>query len=292
MGVTTVVTGNCGGSWLSLSESFRSLEQNGISVNLASLIGHNTVRRAILKEDARDPSPEELEKMKQLVDQAMRDGAVGFATGLIYIPGTFAKTDEVIELAKVAAKHGGVYASHIRNEEAQVADAIKEAINVGEKAGLPVEISHFKISSKKLWGQTKMTVSLVREARERGLQVTVDQYAYTASSTGLEVLIPSWVHDGGREKAVERLRDPQTRQRIIKDMFDDIHGMGFKDWSYAVVANYRPDPSFNGKTIAQITEQVRRKKGAARPSRANHRDVSGERRPRPNGLPQDEREGR
>ncbi len=259
MGVTTVVTGNCGGSWLPLGEAFRSLEARGISINLASLVGHNTVRRAVMKDDRREPTPHELERMKELVDQAMREGAVGLSTGLIYIPGTFAKTEEIIELAKVVARYQGIYASHIRNEENEVLQAIREAITVGEKAGLPVEISHFKISSKKLWGQSAMTVGLVREARERGLAVTVDQYAYPASSTGLDVLLPSWVHDGGREKAVQRLGDPQMRRQIIAEMIADIRSMGFKDFSYAYVANYRPDPRFNGKNIAQITAEVRKK---------------------------------
>lgn len=259
MGVTTVVTGNCGGSWLPLGEAFRSLETTGISLNLASLIGHNTVRRAVMRDEAREPTPEELERMKQLVDQAMREGAVGLSTGLIYIPGTFAKTDEIIELAEVVARYHGVYASHIRNEENEVVQAITEALTVGEKAGLPVEISHFKISSKKLWGQSPLTIGLVRQARERGVAVTVDQYAYPASSTGLDVLIPSWVHDGGRAKAVERLRDPQMRRKIVAEMIADIRSMGFKDFSYAYVANYRPEPRFNGKNIAQITAEVRKK---------------------------------
>ena len=259
MGVTTVVTGNCGGSWLPLGEAFRSLEATGVSLNLASLIGHNTVRRAVMRDEARDPTPEELERMKQLVDQAMREGAVGLSTGLIYIPGTFAKTDEIVELAKVVARYHGIYASHIRNEENEVAQAITEALTVGERAGVPVEISHFKISSKKLWGQSPMTIGLVRQARERGLAVTVDQYAYPASSTGLDVLIPSWVHDGGRAKAVERLRDPQMRRKIVAEMIADIRRMGFKDFSYAYVANYPPEPRFNGKNIAQITAQLRRK---------------------------------
>ncbi len=260
MGVTTIVTGNCGGSWLAVGDSLRSLEAKGVSINLATLVGHNTVRRAAMKDEARDPAPAELEKMAQLVEQAMRDGAVGLSTGLIYIPGTFAKTDEIVALAKVAAKHDGIYASHIRSEGNEVIAAIKEAILVGETAGLPVEISHFKISSKKLWGQSRLTTSLIREARERGLQVTIDQYAYPASSTGLETQLPDWVLDGGREAAIARLRDPKQRAQIKKAMMQNLKKAGRKNYSHAFVANYRPDSTFNGKNLAEITQQVRGKK--------------------------------
>jgi N-acyl-D-amino-acid deacylase len=260
MGVTTIVTGNCGGSWLAVGDSLRSLEAKGVSINLATLVGHNTVRRAVMKEEARDPLPDELTKMQELVDQAMRDGAVGLSTGLIYIPGTFAKTDEIVALAKAAARHDGIYASHIRNEGNEVVAAIKEAILIGETAGLPVEISHFKISSKKLWGQSRLTTSLIREARERGLQVTIDQYAYPASSTGLDVLLPDWVHDGGREAAAARLRNPAQREQIKKEMVKMQRDRGLKNYSFAFVANYRPDSTFNGKNIEEITQQVRGKK--------------------------------
>lgn len=260
MGVTTIVTGNCGGSWLQIGDSLRALEARGISVNLATLIGHNTIRRAVMKEEARSPSPEELARMQFLVEQAMRAGAVGLSTGLIYIPGTFAKTDEIIALAKMAAQYKGVYASHIRNEGNEVVAAINEAIQIGEQAGLPVEISHFKISSKKLWGQSQLTTSLIQQARERGLQITVDQYAYPASSTGLETQLPDWVFDGGRDAAMTRLRDNRQRDQIKKEMIKNLEKAGRKSYSHAFVAFYRPDTTFNGKSIAEITEQVRRKK--------------------------------
>ena len=260
MGVTTIVTGNCGGSWLPIGDSLRALETRGLSVNLATLIGHNTIRRAIMKDEARQPSADELTKMQQLVEQAMHDGAVGLSTGLIYIPGTFAKTDEIIALAKTAAQDKGVYASHIRSEGSEVVAAIKEAIEVGEQAGLPVQISHFKISSKKLWGQSETTTSLIREARDRGLQVTVDQYAYPASSTGLETQLPDWVLNGGRDAAISRLRDNQQRDQIKKEMIQNLEKAGRKSYSHAFVAFYRPDTTFNGKSIAEITQQVRKKK--------------------------------
>lgn len=258
MGVTTVVTGNCGGSWLPVGETLRRLAEQGLSINVATLVGHNSVRRAVMGEEARRPTPEELERMKGLVEQAMREGAVGLSTGLIYIPGTYAETEEIVELARVVARYGGIYASHIRDEGNGVLEAIREALQIGERAGVPVQISHFKVSSKKLWGESRQTVQLVRQARERGLSVTVDQYVYPASSTGLETLLPSWVHDGGRQKAVERLRDPKLRERIVQEMLRSLREQGFKDYSYAYVAQYRPDPSFNGKNIAEITRAVRR----------------------------------
>src|SRR5262245_34942407 len=165
MGVTSVVTGNCGGSALPLGDWFARLEQKGFSINVASLVGHNTVRHDGMGGDFdRPPTPEELRKMRDLVDQAMRDGAVGFSTGLEYVPGTYAKTDEIAELAKVAAGYGGIYATHMRNEDLTVEQAIKESLEVGSLAGCPVEISHFKISSKSRWGASAITIKMVEEA--------------------------------------------------------------------------------------------------------------------------------
>jgi N-acyl-D-amino-acid deacylase len=198
--------------------------------------------------------------MDELVEKAMRDGAVGLSTGLIYLPGTFAKTEEVVELAKSAAKYGGVYASHIRNEEGKVMEAVSEAINIGEQANMPVEISHFKISAKRLWGQTDKTIGLVEAARARGLTVTVDQYAYPASSTSLDSRIPSWVLAGGRAEGRKRLADPATRTKVVDEMKAELKDRGFKDYNYAYVASYRAEPKFNGKNIAEITKEVRNKK--------------------------------
>jgi len=190
----------------------------------------------------------------------MREGAVGLSTGLIYVPGTYAKTEEVVELARSAAKFGGVYASHIRNEEGKVVDAVNEAINIGEQANMPVEISHFKISSKRLWGQSNTTIGLVEAARARGLTVTVDQYAYTASSTSLDSRMPSWVLAGGRAEGRKRLADPATRRKVVEDMKKELKDRGFKDYSYAYVASYSADAKFNGKNIAELTQDVRKSK--------------------------------
>src|SRR6185503_12052979 len=260
MGVTTLVTGNCGSSTTDVAEFLGRIKEKPLAVNLATLIAHGSVRRRAVGLDDRAPTPEELKQMEALVEQGMKDGAVGLSTGLIYVPGTYAKTDEIVSLARVAAKYGGVYATHMRNEGEKVADAIRESIQIGEQAGLPVEISHFKISNKKFWGQAPMTIGLVREARARGLAVTVDQYAYTASSTSLESRLPAWLRAGGLDEAKKRLADKATREKVIEETKDALKRSGFKDYSFAVVASYSPDKSFNGKSIAEITKQVKNKK--------------------------------
>jgi len=259
MGVTSLVTGNCGSSTTDVGEFLGRIQAKPIAVNLATLIAHGSVRRRVVGLDDRAPTAEEQKQMEALVEKGMQEGAVGLSTGLIYTPGTFAKTDEIIGLARVAARYGGLYATHMRNEGEKVADAIRESIQIGEQAGLPVEISHFKISSKKLWGQSPMTLGLVRDARARGLTVTVDQYAYTASSTSLESRLPSWLRAGGLEEAKKRLADNATREKVVSDMKDSLKRSGFKDFDYAVVASYDPDKSFNGKSIAEITKLEKKK---------------------------------
>jgi N-acyl-D-amino-acid deacylase len=259
MGVTSLVTGNCGTSTTDVGEFLGRLKQKPLAVNLATLIAHGSVRRKVMGLGDRAPTADELKQMEDVVEQGMKDGAVGLSTGLIYVPGTYAKTDEIVALARVAARYGGLYATHMRNEGDKVADAIRESIQIGELAGLPVEISHFKISNKKLWGQSPITLGLVREARGRGLMVTVDQYAYTASSTSLDSRLPAWLRAGGLEEAKKRLADKATREKAINDTKDALKRSGFKDYSFAVVASYDRDKSFNGKSIAEITKQVRHK---------------------------------
>lgn len=257
MGVTSLVTGNCGGSAVDVGEFLSRYGKTPLAVNLGTLIAHGSVRQRILGLNNVQPTPAEQAKMNELVRQGMRDGALGLSTGLIYLPGTFAKTEEVVELAKVAAEQGGVYASHIRDEGMKVVDAVNEAIAIGEKAGLPVQISHFKVSAKTLWGESKTTIGLVEAARARGLEVTVDQYAYTASSTSLDVRLPSWVTEGGREAGKARLADAETRKKVVKEMKESLKERKFKDFSFAFVASHRANPAFNGKNIAEITQTVR-----------------------------------
>lgn len=260
MGVTSLITGNCGGSETDIKSFLGQYKTKPLAVNVGTLIGHNSVRAKVMGLDNRAPTADEQAKMEQIVEQAMKDGAVGFSTGLIYLPGTFAKTDEVVGLAKAASKYGGIYASHIRDEGTEVVKAIEEAINIGEQADMPVEISHFKISSKKLWGQSPTTINLVKSARAKGLQVTVDQYVYTASSTSLDSRIPSWAIAGGREEGKKRIADAETHKKIVAEMKRELKEKDFKDYSFAYVASYRANPEFNGMNIADITQKARNTK--------------------------------
>ena len=250
-GVTTVITGNCGSSTIDLKKYFRMLDSLKLSVNVATFIGHNNVREAVLGTANRAPKPEELTKMKNLVEKAMRDGAVGFSTGLIYIPGTYAKTDEVVSLAKVAAKYHGVYTSHIRSESQQVFTAIDEAINVGKEAGMPVQISHFKIG-KPYWGQSDKTLAMIEKARAEGFDVSIDQYPYTASSTTLNSIIPSWALENGTDSILFRLHDPIVRKKIKDEMISDMEKRQRTNFEYAVVARFKADSTYNGKNISEI----------------------------------------
>jgi N-acyl-D-amino-acid deacylase len=259
MGVTTLVTGNCGFSVTNVDQYLGRMKETPLTVNLGTLVAHGAVRSKVMGLEDREPTAEEQQQMEAVADQAMKEGALGLSSGLIYVPGTYAKTDEVVGLARVAARHGGLYATHIRSEGDEVVKAIEESIKIGEEAEIPVEISHFKISSKRLWGQNQTTLNLVRDARKKGLQVTVDQYVYTASSTSLDMLLPGWSLAGGREEGRKRLADPATKEKIVKEIKDTLKKSGFKDFSYAFVANYPANKSFNGKNIKQIAKEVRSK---------------------------------
>ena len=261
-GVTSVVTGNCGGSNIDLDKYFFQLDSVGLSINVASLIGHNSVRREVMGDAMRAPTIDEQRRMESLVAKAMNDGAVGLSTGLIYVPGTYAKTNEVIGLAKVAATHNGVYASHIRDEGDQVLEAINEAINIGKEANMAVEISHFKVTYKPNWGRSAQTILLVEKARDEGIDVTIDQYPYIASSTTLSTTVTSWVSYGGDDSLKARLDDPVTRKKIRHEMVASLKKKQMKDFSYAVVARYLPDSTFNGKSISEVNRLKGRKANA------------------------------
>jgi len=251
-GVTSIVTGNCGGSRVRLAEWFRQLEQLGLGLNVATLIGHNSVRREVMGTANRLASDEEIAAMRVLIGQAMLDGAVGFSTGLIYIPGTYSDTREVVALAQAAARHGGVYASHMRDEGEKITEAITEAVEVGRRNGMRVQISHFKIDNRKLWGASKDSIALVEKFRREGVDVVVDQYPYDHSSTNLGITLPSWALAEGDEAIAERLKSPETRRRIKKEMAELLALKGRPDYSYAIVATYKPDPSIEGKTITEV----------------------------------------
>ncbi|HEX8060472.1 MAG TPA: amidohydrolase family protein, partial [Cyclobacteriaceae bacterium] len=189
------------------------------------------------------------------VEKAMLEGAVGFSTGLIYVPGTYSKTPEVIGLAKAAAKHNGVYASHIRDEADGMPNAVEEAINIGRQAGIPVEISHFKTTYKPNWGRSASMVAQVEKARLEGIEVTVDQYPYIASSTSLNTRLPSWVFSGGRDSVLWRLHDPATRAKIKKSMNADLKEKLVRNYSYCLVARYAPDSTVNGLNISEVNKK-------------------------------------
>ncbi len=260
-GVTTVVTGNCGGSRVDLARFFAQIEEKRTALNVASLIGHNAVRAEVMGRANRLATAAELEKMRALVDQGMRDGAVGFSTGLIYVPGTYSNSEEVIELAKVAARHGGVYASHMRDEgdagtAEKALEAIAEAIRVGREARLPVELSHFKIAAPRLWGLSEKTLAAVEAARREGVDVVVDQYPYLASSTGIAMLLPTWALADGADAVKQRLADPGTRARVLREMeqrWREMHGHQNLDW--ARVAQCAWDRALEGKSITQINAE-------------------------------------
>lgn len=258
-GVTTVIAGNCGSSNINLGKYFNWIDSFKLSVNVASLIGHNDVRAAVLGRANRDATPQELQQMEALVDKAMRDGAVGLSTGLIYIPGTYSKTPEIVALAKVASKYNGVYASHMRDEGDKVVPAINEALTIGREANIPVEISHFKVSGQHNWGRSKETVAMIQKAREEGLDVTIDQYPYTASSTSISTLLPDELLADGRDSVRARLQRPEVKKYAVDYMLKRLKKRKLKHFSYAVVASYRPNPEYNGKSIEEINRMMGRK---------------------------------
>ncbi len=204
--------------WRTFRQYFARLENQGMGINLASYVGATQVRRMVLGDDDKQPTPEQLDQMKALVDDAMKDGARGVSTSLEYAPAPYAKTEELIALASEAGKFGGIYATHMRSESDAVLDSIDEALRIGSEARIPVEIWHIKVAGKNNWGRMPEVVAKIRAARAKGSDVTADTYAYTAWYNDFSAFIPPWAHDGGTAKMVERLKDPATRERIRKDM--------------------------------------------------------------------------
>ena len=251
-GVTTCITGNCGSSATDIGKYLRYIDSLKLSINVAALIGHNDVRKAVMGRANRDATPEEMSRMEQIVDKAMQDGAVGFSTGLIYIPGTYTKTPEIVALAKIAARYNGVYASHMRDEGDSVTQAIEEALTIGREAKIPVEISHFKLSGQQNWGRSKETVPMIEAARREGIEVTIDQYPYTASSTSISTLLPDEVLADGQDSIKARLQRLDIRKQVTDHIIARLKKRKLKHLSYAVVANYPPDTSYNGKSIEEI----------------------------------------
>ncbi len=270
-GVTTVVCGNCGGAsapvmglaaselerdlarfgvertWTSFGEYAAAVERNGISINVCSLVGHGTLRMCVMGAEARAPSTGELAAMKALLASALDEGAVGLSTGLIYPPSAYGTTDEIAALAGVVRERGGLYASHIRNEGDRLLEAVAEAIEVGRRSGVRVELSHHKAAVRRNWGKVKDSTALVERAMAEDVDVTADQYPYTASSTGLAATIPDWAHEGGPLAMCERLADPAVRVRIRDEYVET-----GRNWERIVIARASKHPEWSGRTVAEL----------------------------------------
>ena len=256
MGVTTIVAGNCGSSALFVGEALEQIQDLGVAVNFATLIGHNTVRAKVMGSTNRDPGLSELKAMQILVFKGMAEGAVGFSTGLQYMPGVYSKPNEIIELARVAGNEGGIYATHMRNEGTALEDSIAESIRVARALDMRLEISHLKVDSPNRWGASAAAIKLIDEARAAGLKVQADQYAYTAASSSLSIRFPSWALEGGGERTRTRLQDDEMWVKVRKDMQGLLAERGFTDLSWAVVASYRADSSLNGLSMKQVAEKM------------------------------------
>jgi len=251
-GVTTIITGNCGGSEIDVAAYANSLA--GLGINVATLIGHNSVRREVVGLDDRAPTNDEMTLMKAIVDKAMRDGAVGLSTGLLYVPGTYAETSEVVELAKVAAGYGGVYATHMREQGAMLHESVTEAVTIGREANLPVQISHLKVKGRTRWGTIGSVIELIESFRREGVDVVVDAYPYERASTNLGVNLPRWAVAGSVADIAGRIEDLETNQRIVVGMKDMLEDGGYPDYSFATVARFVPNESYNGLTITEINK--------------------------------------
>ena len=225
---------------------------------MATCVGHGTVRAAVMGFEDRESSTKELEEMKHLVEESMLEGAFGISAGLVYVPGCYANVHELIEVSSVVAKCGGIFVVHLRNEGKNLVDALKEAITVGREAEIPVYISHHKVVGKEDWGKVNETLRIIDEERKRGLDITCDQYPYTAGSTMLSALIPPWGHRGGVEKLLERLKDEETRKKLREDMIrglpDWIGHSKVAGWENILITYCKKNKSIEGKTIAEIAE--------------------------------------
>ena len=257
-GTTTIITGNCGTSAQSISQFFNQLESGSMAINVGSLVGHNTIRRQVLGEDSRAPSADELRKMCQMVDRAMRDGALGLSSGLEYSPGLFASPKEIESMAAIAGQYHGIYATHIRDEGNGVIESLKEALNVAKDTKTPLQISHLKSRGRENWGTSKRLTEMILRARQEGLQVRCDAYPYTASSTSLDILIPKRAKEGGEGKMRERLRTPDERRRMAAEMCEQIKREGYKDFSFARVAYCQFAPEYEGLTIPEIASLIKK----------------------------------
>jgi N-acyl-D-amino-acid deacylase len=288
-GITTVVTGQCGSSlapvnpdylediektlqgwippevdfkitWSSFDDYLKVEEKDGLGANIAHLVGHGTVRIASMGFEARSPTPRELKEMKNHVEEAMKSGAYGLSTGLIYPPGIFAKTSEIIELAMVTAKLGGIYDTHIRGEGKTLIKSLQEAISIGKEAKIPVQISHHKAATSSIWGSSSETLALLNKSRAKNIDVTVDQYPYKAGSTSLATCLPPWAHEGGMYRLLERLENPSLREKMRRYIINGLpeweNFAGELGWENVFVMRVKTDQNkpLEGKNLLEIQE--------------------------------------
>ncbi|MCX7974193.1 MAG: D-aminoacylase [Candidatus Aminicenantes bacterium] len=253
-GVTTIIGGNCGSHPFPLKELFDQLEKTGIAINFGCLVGHNTIREKVMGLKMGEPTPKEMAEMKQLIDQEMRAGGLGFSTGLSYLPGTYSKTQEIIELAQVAAKYGGIYATHLRDQGQKITEAIEEALEVGRRNQMKVQISHIKLADEAVWNQIERISEPIEKARKRGLKVYCDLYPYTATSSGFTSSFPSWVFEGGVEKFVNRLNDPEIYRQVKNYIIERrlTSARGINRCQAILIARSRTRPEYEGKTLEEI----------------------------------------
>lgn len=253
-GVTTVIGGNCGGHPYPISELFLELEKNGMSVNFGCLVGHNTIRREVMELKMDPPTIAELDRMKILIRQEMEEGALGFSTGLSYLPGAYSDTSELVSLVSAIVPFGGIYTSHIRDQGKKITQAIQEAIEVGEKNNIPVLISHIKLAEDAVWGKPEMITEPVEKARERGVEVFLDQYPYTATSSGFTSSLPSWCFEGGRENFLERLEDKETYQKIKSFVIERrlTSTKNIDKLKTIYIGRFRKFADFEGKNLREI----------------------------------------
>jgi len=282
-GVTLEVTGNCGDSaaplrgeavedqarslardgdlacdWRSVGEYLARVEAKGIATNYATIAGHGTIRASVIGHAMRRPSAQELETMKALLREALEQGAFGLSTGLIYPPSAYGDIDELAELSSVMAAYGGFYASHIRNEGARLLESVEEALAIGDRAGVPVQLSHHKAAGRRNWGKVKESLAMIEEARARGRDVTADQYPYIASSTGLGTVLPDWVHDGGAKALVERIRQSAVRERLRAELASALPGWENpatnNGWNNIVISGCASDHGTEGMSLQDVAK--------------------------------------
>ena len=253
-GVTTLTEGNDGSSPFPIDAHYQAIIEKQISPNWAVFVGQGTIRSIVIGSEDRAATPAEMQRMQDMIAQAMEQGALGISTGLFYVPGSFTPTSEVIELSKVAAAYGGIYISHMREEAAQLIDSVQETIRIGVEANIPVQMTHHKVIGKGNYGASVDSLRLVDEARARGIDISIDQYPYTASQTGIVALIPQWAQEGGNERLLERIASPETRGTVKAAIVDKIlYDRGGGDPKNVVISRNPRDRSMEGKNLAELT---------------------------------------